>query len=85
MVGGACSMVHRVYTADLVALSHGPLDEIYFTDIIIHEPGRSHRWRCLLTRDPPPNLHDALHSRPLLEECKRGVNGEHGSWYGITV
>lgn len=68
-----------------MALSHCPLDEIHLTDVVVHEPGRSDRHWRLLPREPPPNLHNVLYSRPLLEKRKGGVNGEHGSWYGITV
>lgn len=77
--------LHKACAAHLMALAHCPPDQIYFTNIVVHELGRSDRWWRLLPHEPPPSLHDILDSRPLLEECKGGVNGEHGSWYGIAV
>ena len=82
---GICVAPHKACAAHLVALAHCPPDQIHFTNIVVNKFGRSDGWWCLLPHEPPPSLHDILDSRPLLEERKGGVNGEHGSWYGIAV
>lgn len=74
-----------LFTAYLVTLVYCPFDEVDFSDIIVQEPGRADRGRSLLSREPLPQLHYAFHSRPLLEECKGGVYGQHGPGDGVAV
>ena len=68
-----------------MAVADCPLDEVNLADIGVQHPGWGDRGWLPLPCEPLLDLHHALHSWPLLDKCKGGVNGQQGSGDGVTV